>query len=809
MRDLMQGFRTLRGTPGVAIAAIASLALGIAATTALFTVTRHVLLAPLPWPDAGRLVMLWETSPESSSRWVAPANFVDWRREISGVAGMAAFDSVSLTLTGDGEAERLRGVSASGTFFSTLGQTAAEGRVLDDADDAPGAPCVAVLTAGLRNRRFAGRAVVGQPLVLDDRPCTIVGVLPAGFQFPLMSRAEVWINGDRGVPRSFPFPGDVTTVRDAHLIFVVARLAPGVSIADADARLQGVASTLARTYPDTNAGLGARVESLHDAVVGDVRRPLWLLQAGVIVLWLVACVNVTHLLMGRATRRAHELAVRVSLGARRRDLVRQCLGEALAYALPGGVLGLLISLWAVDAIVAMAPAALPRLGEIAVDPITVLAAAAQTLGATLLVGLVPVLWAGRAPAASLRRASGWTTAAPAARYWQRGLVIGELALAQVLVVGAWLFASSFAAATAVPLGYTPQGRLVAELPLTRRPDDGDVAGLVRRRQFLDGVLTRLAATAGVRRAAAGFTAPLSGAPNRGVRVAGAPDPGPGREPAADFQAVTPAFFSTLGIPLVAGRAFDTRDDERSTPVAIVSARFAAEHFAGASPLEREILFGNGRRHRIVGVVGDTRYRRVEQTPDPAFYIPAAQNEEFWPFLSLVVDAAGDPTAVAAAIRLAVRQADAQQPIAALRPVSQIVDEALAARRLNTALVFLGSVVALLMAVVGAYGVMASLAAARAREFSIRAALGAPASRLGGGLLLEAAGLSVVAVATGQLAAAAAGRSWNALLFGVDATDPGVLAAAGATLIVATVLACGPAALRVARAHPVDALRAEP
>lgn len=806
MRDLLLGLRTLRTTPGVTVAAILSLALGIGATTTLFSVTRHVLLAPLPWPAADRLVMLWETSPETSSRWVAPANFVDWRRADGGAfTGMAAFDSVSHTLTGDGEAERLRGVSASGAFFTTLGQEAAEGRALRPSDDAPGAPCVAVLTAGLRARRFAGRPVVGSPLVLDDRPCTVVGVLPAAFQFPLMPRAEIWTNGDRGVPRSFPFPGDVTTVRDAHLIFVVARLAPGVSISDADARLRGIADNLARAYPDTNTGLGARVQALHEAVVGDVRRPLWLLQAGVVVLWLVACVNVAHLLVGRASRRAHEIAVRVSLGARRRDLVRQCLGEALAYALPGGVLGLLLALWAVDAVVSLAPAALPRVGEIAIDPIAVLAALAQTIGATLLVGLVPVLWTRRAPATALH-GTARGGASRGARRWQRGLVVGELALAQVLVVGAWLFASSFAAATAVPLGYEPAGRLVAELPLTRRPDDGEEAGLTARRQFLDRVLARLAAAPGVRRAAAGFTAPLSGAPNRGVRIAGAPEPAPGAEPTADFQAVTPDFFTTLGIPLTGGRAFDARDDARSASVAIVNARFVAQYFGTASPIDREIGFGNGRRHRIVGVVGDTRYRRLEQAPEPAFYVPAAQSGEFWPYLSLAVDAAGDPAALAATLREAVREADPRQPVATLRPLTQIVDDALAARRLNTALVFTGSAIALLMAVVGAYGVMTSLAAARAREFSIRAALGAPGTHLGGGLLREATMLAVSAVVAGQIAAVVAGASWRALLFGVGASDPRLLAAAGATLILATLVACGPAALRVARANPVDALR---
>ncbi len=811
MRDLILGFRSLRGAPGVTVAAILSLALGIGASTALFTVTRQVLLAPLPWPDAGRLVMLWETSPESSSRWVAPANFIDWRRDLIGtVASLAAFDSVSITLTGRGEAERLRGASASGTFFSTLGQGAAEGRVLSEADDAPGAPCVAVLGAGLRDRRFPGGDAVGTSIVVNDRPCTVVGVLPRTFAFPLMARAEIWINGDRGVPRSFPFGGDPTTVRDAHLLFVVARLAPGVSLDAASGHLARLAASLARAYPDTNTGLGGRVQPLHEAIVGDVRRPLWLLQAGVMVLWLVACVNVAHLLMGRASRRAHELAVRVALGARRRDLVRQCLGEALAYALPGGALGLLLALWTVDGLVALAPPALPRLGEIAVEPQTVLAALVCTLGATLLVGLVPAWWTGGAPAAGLQASTTRTSAAPGARRWQRGLVIGELALAQVLVVGAWLFASSFAAATRVPLGFVPEGRLVAELPLTRRASDDTDAGPLARRQFLDHVLADLAATPGVRRAAAGFTAPLAGAPNRGVRIVGAPEPPPGQEPTADFQAITPDFFRALGTPLTAGRGFTASDDERADPVAIVNARFVTVYFGDQSPLDREITFGDGYRHRIVGVVGDTRYRRVEQAPDPAFYVPSAQSQEFWPYLALVAEGHtnSDPALLAAAVRRAVRAADPRQPVAGIRPLRAVVDEALAGRRINTAMVAAFGILALLMAAVGAYGVMASLATAREREFSIRAALGAPATALGAGLLREAAVLALAAVAAGQIAAAIAGRAWQSLLFGVSAGDPRLLAAAGATLVATALLACGPAALRVARANPVDALRRE-
>jgi putative ABC transport system permease protein len=313
MRDLISGFRMLRRSPGLAAAAILSIGLGIGATTAIFGVVRHVLLRPLPYPDPAALMALWETAPDRDARWIAPANYVDWRRDTNDVfEELAAYDDVSAALTGAGEPERVRVMSASGTFFTVLRQAAAEGRTLLPEDDRAGAPCVAVLTEGFRARRFGSGASLGASLVLDDRPCTVVGVLPAEFEFPMLRRAELWINGDRGVPRSFPFPGDITAVRDSHLLHVIGRLRPGVTAAGAEAALQTIMARLAAQYPDTNANLGARVVPLHEEVVGNVRPVLWLLQATVLVLLLVACANVAHLLLGRAAARQQEIAVRMS-----------------------------------------------------------------------------------------------------------------------------------------------------------------------------------------------------------------------------------------------------------------------------------------------------------------------------------------------------------------------------------------------------------------------------------------------------------------------------------------------------------------
>ena len=588
MRDLVNGLRMLRRSPGLAAAAILSIGLGIGATTAIFGVVRHVLLRPLPFAAPERLVALWETSADNPERWVAPANYLDWQRDAGDAFEvMAAYDSFSAAVSGDGEPERLRAVSASGTFFEVLGQRVVEGRALTPADDRAGAPCVAVLTRALRERRFGSNPAVGAVLALDGRPCEVVGVLPEEFTFPLQSRAEVWINGDRGVPRSFPFPGDITTVRDSHLLYVVGRLRPGVSVGAAQAVLQTVMTRLAAAHPDTNTGLGANAVPLHEAVVGDVRPVLWLLQATVVVLLLVACANVAHLLLGRATARQQEIAVRISLGAGRARLVRQLLVEALALAIPGGIVGVLAATWGVDLLVAAAPDGIPRLRDVAVDPLVVAFAATLTLVTTLVFGLAPALGLA-APANQPLLAPGQRVAGrPATRWGHRAIVVGELALAQVLVVGALLLTASLMAATRVDLGFATDGRLAAELTLARdrylRPagtDDEFTIDAEPKRQFVAAVLARLEGAPGIHAAAAAFTAPLSGAPNRGIRIEGATEPARGEEPEADFQVVTPDFFRTLGIAVREGRVFTAGDDGRAQPVAIVNETFARRYLGG-------------------------------------------------------------------------------------------------------------------------------------------------------------------------------------------------------------------------------------
>jgi putative ABC transport system permease protein len=816
MRDLVHGLRMLRRSPGLAAAAILSIGLGIGATTAIFGVVRHVLLRPLPFADPDRLVVLWETSGDDPDRWVAPANFLDWQRDTASLFdGMAAYDRFSAAVAGGGEPERLRAVSASGTFFTVLGQQAQEGRTLDAADDRAGAPCVAVLTDALRARRFADRPAVGSSLVLDGRPCEVVGVLPASFAFPLQSRAELWVNGDRGVPRSFPFPGDITTVRDSHLLYVVGRLKPGVTRGGAESALQTVMTRLAGTYPDTNTGLGAAVVPLHEAVVGDVRPVLWLLQATVVVLLLVACANVAHLLLGRAAARQQEIAVRVSLGAGRGRLVRQLLVEALALAIPGGIVGLLAASWGVDLLVAAAPDGIPRLQDVAIDPTVVGFAAALTLATTLLFGLAPALGLA-SPFSQPLVAPGQRVAGRRATRWgHRAIVVGELALAQVLVVGALLLTASLAAATRADLGFATEGRLGTELTLARdrylQPagsDDDFRIDPRTKQQFVDAVLARLRSAPGVRAAAAAFTAPLSGAPNRGIRIEGTPEPARGEEPAADFQVVTADFFRTLGIALREGRGFTDADDARAQPVAIVNETFASRYLGGGSPIGRAVSFGSDRRHVVVGVVADTRYRSVEQAPDPTFYLPIGQNDERWPFLAFLSWSDGDAAAAAPLVREAVRDADPAQAISTMRSFDEIFAAALAARRFNTWLVALFGLTAVVLAAIGAYGVMAASVASRTRELGVRSALGASARHLRGIVLGETAVLAAVASLVGLALAAGGSGLLRSLLYDVTPRDPRMLGAAAITVVAVALGAAWLPARRAARINPIDALRVD-
>lgn len=717
--------------------------------------------------------------------------------------GLAAFQPISVTLTGGHEAERLRAASASGELFALLGVRAALGRTLGPEDDAPSAENAAVLTDGLWRRLFGGsRAALGATLVLDGRSHIVAGVLPPGVTVPMAPAAEIWMNGERGVPRSSPFGRDFGSVRDSHMIYVLGRLAPGATPAGAQADLAGVMRTLADRHPRTNAGLGAWIEPLHEVVVGRARPLVVLLQAAVALLLLIACANVAHLLLGLAAGRREDIAVRLALGADRRDLMWQGLKEALVIAAPGGALGLLMAMWGLVVLQRFAPPELPRIGQLGIDGPILVFTLVVTLATTVVFGVAPALSSTRGRAAPSIGAGERTVGSRRVTRWQKAIVVAELTMAQMLLVGGGLLFVSFEQAHRVDLGFEPHGRIAADLSLSpvrylapRDPADPDRRiDPAMKLRFVSAVLERVRREPFVTAAAAALTAPLGDAPNRGVRVLGEPEPADGQQPAAQFQLVSADFFRVNGISLLSGRTFTESDDGSAAPVAMVNRAFVERLMGGGDPLGRVLRFGGDRRHEVVGVVADARYRDVERGAEPTFYVPLAQNDERWPYLSVQVSmhapngsaATAFPfpgttrdlyptTGVMAAVRAAIREADPDQPVTDVRAYDDILAEAMAPRRFSTFLVTLFTLTALLLAAIGIYGVTAFAVACRTREFGVRSALGASPAMLERMILGQSAVLITLASTIG-LAGAWLGAGWlQSMLFGVAPRDPGTFA----------------------------------
>jgi len=815
MTDLRLAIRLCFRHPLLSLAAIASLALGIGANTAIFTVLNGSVLKPLPYADPAGLVAVWETRADNPQRPVAPANFLDWRRETTAFEGLAAFDDFTATMTGGGEAQRIHAVSASANFFEVLGVQAQAGRVMTADDDGVDRPRVAVLTDALWHQQYGGaRDAIGRTMIINSIPYTIIGILPRGFDMPMAAGGEVWITGDRGVPRSVPFPGDVTIVRDSHFIAVVGRLSRETSREQAQAQVTSVMTSLSQQYPSTNAGLGASVVPLHEQVVGNARPLIVLLQIAVAVLLLIACANVAHLLLGQAATRQAEISMRYALGAARSRIVRQLLIETLIIAVPGGIAGLALAMAGVRALVLVAPQNLPRLAEIAIDPTVLIFTIVMTLLTAIAFGLGPAMQTARTSANDLGRIGQRVAGHRSVRRGHHALVIGELALAQVLLVGAGLLLVSFVHATQIDLGFATRDRVLAEINLTPgyvQPigKDGQIDP-GRKIRFINSVMDRVRTQPGVRAVAASSTAPLTGAPNRGMRIEGDPVLPPDQQPNADFQLISPEYFRALGITLVAGRAFSAAIDRADTPpVLIVNQALVNKYFAGRDPIGKVIRFGGNKKHQIVGVVADARYRSVERPADPTFYLPLEQNDERWPFLAFTVWTDGGAvakTAAAALLRSAVREADPQQPVSRIRSIDEILSGSMAERRFNTWIVALFAGTALLLAAIGTYGVMAFAVTSRSRELGVRAALGASPASLIRMVLGQGLRLTGIAISIGLMAAVAMTRFMASMLFDVAPRDPLTFGLVTGVLAVVAIAATLIPARRAMRTNPIVALR---
>jgi predicted permease len=801
LKEARWAARQLRATPGFTAAVVLTLALGIGANAAIFSIVYAALLAPLPFPDADRLHVVWEEAshygfPENTP---AAANFFDWRRDSHSFQDMAAASSESYSLTGAGEPEQIEGSAVTGNFFELLRVAPRIGRCFRAGEDDAGAPRVVLLSEPLWLRRFGGDAtVVGRTVLLNGVPHTVVGVVPA-LRLPVPS--ELWT--------ALAWSAEVRANRDNHYLTVIGRLAPGTDTAKANAELTTIAARLEQAYPQTNARLGAFAVPLRRQLTGDVRPALLALLGAVAVVLLIACANVAHLVMARSAARSQGIAVRLALGAARGDVVRLLLVESLVIAVMSGALGLVVAAWVVQAGGRLLPESIPQLSPAAL--------AVPVAGFTLLVSLAAALAFGAFPALAATRA-GLTAGlqqrqrgvAPGRSAFRAALVVGEVGLCLCLLFAAGLMLGSFARLLRVPLGFdgAPVLTLRTSLPEHRYRDQA------ARQRFYARVLEGVRALPGVQ--AAGFTSNLPlvfQGDNNSIVVEGQAPPEPGYEHIVSTRVVTPGFFHALGIPLVAGRDFDERDADGSEGVVIVNRAAARRYFPTGEALGRRLHRGTAADERrwlkVVGVLGDVRQWGVDVEPRPEIYLPTMQFPGFY-FVpkDLALRAASDPVALAPAVREVIRGVDPEQPIARVATLRQIASATLTPRRLQVALFAGFGILALCLAVVGVYGVLAYGVAQRGRELAVRIALGARPRDVTALVVGEGMRMVGVGLVLGIAAALATARALSSLLFGLSAADPPTLVGAGGLLAAVALAACWLPARRATRVDPAMALRSE-
>jgi putative ABC transport system permease protein len=799
-QDIHYAARMLRRQPGFTIVAVLTLALGIGANTAVFTVVNAVLLRPLAYADPDSLVLLLYGRPGRISQWLSPLNYRDLVGQSSAFQNAAAYTPVTANLTGTGDPERIDGASVSWNFFNVLGVAMREGRGFVEAEGS-GEGDVVVIGDGLWRRRFGGQpGLIGTSIRLDGRPRTIVGIALGGVALP--SKAEFWR------PLIFT-PRDLAPrSRGAQWISAVARIEAGGDVARATAALQTVAARLAVEHETINGGTTALAIPLHQRMVQNVRQTLLVLLGAVGFVLLIACVNVANLLLARAQSRTREVAVRAALGAGRRRLIAQFLSEAVLLGLLGGAAGLAAAYWCTRALVALAPASIPRLAEVAIDLRVLTFTLAVAVGTSVLFGLMPALSASGGAVARFIGAAGRGTVGAGPSRPRRALVVCEMALAVMLLVGAGLLIRSYLRLQQVSPGFDPDGIITfnLSLPEAKYSNSSSVAG------FTATLLARMRAEPGVETAAAVFGLPFGElSASTSFRNPSKPDTPDG--PIAGMRIVSPEYFKTMRIPLVAGRLFDERDDDAAPEVVLINQQTARRYFDGENAIGQQIRVGvtlareaRSNNKTIVGIVGDVKYGRLDAETPPEIYLPYAQHavDEF----TIAVRTAGDPMAFAPTLRRDVAAIDRELPIAKMEPMTAVVGASIAERRFTMFLLSAFAAVALALAAIGIYGVLAYLVSQRTQEIGVRLAIGAAPGDVARLFLREGARLTIVGLAAGFAGAAAAARALSTLLFGVTATDPATFAAVAGALTLVALAASYVPARRAARVDPIVALRSD-
>jgi predicted permease len=813
--DLRYTIRSLRQRPGFTALIILTLALGIGATSAIFSVVRGVLLRPLPYQDPEGVVLLHTRLDGVPGRALSVPEFLDLRDQPRAFTRVAAYADGSLTLTGSGTPERLDAGFVTADALPLLGVSPARGRGFAADDDLPGRPPVVVLSDGLWRRRFgADPDIVGRTLILDDVPTTVLGVMPPGFQLPTHYAGppmQLWslLQLDPAFDRS---------ERGWHWLSAMGRLRPGADTEGAGRETAAVAAGMLERHPtEYDTEFTMSVTPAIETLVGDIRPVILVLMGAVGLLLLIACANVASLFLARAEARQREIAVRAALGARARHIVRQLLTESAVLALAGGLLGLLVAMWGVRALVAAAPPTLPRIGTIELDGWVLAFTAVVTLTTGLLFGLTPALQAahpdlsgaltegGRGGSAGLRR-----------QRFRRGLVVGQIALALVLVAAAGLLIQSFARLRGVDPGFVPERLLTARVELSPvRYETNE-----KIRAFYQRLVSRLEAIQGVRSAAMVKGLPLA-QPELGdwsfVQEGKYSIPVKQSEwTQAWWQVISPEYFETMRIPVLQGRGIDPDDRLGAPGVVVINRTLARQVWPEGNALGQRILMGGGATDSIwrtvVGVVGDVRQQGLDAQPRPEIFLPHAQFPAGTgtPLRSLLMAlrTEGDPMLLTGALRATVAELDPDLPVVEIQTMEEALGAWAAERRLTMMLVAAFATLALALGAVGVYGVMAHLVVQRTREIGIRIALGAVPREILTLVLSQGAWLAGLGIVAGLLGAVAATRLLTSLLFGVEPTDPATFVATAAALAAVAAIASVLPALRAVRTDPVDALRAE-
>ncbi len=816
-QDLRYGARMLLKNPGITFVVILALALGIGANTAIFSVVDAVLLRPLPYEESDRLVLLNETSKSMDEISISYPNFTDWRNQNQVFEKIGVYNRGSYNLTGAGEAERIITAQISADLLAALRANPALGRLFTNDEDKPGASPVVVLSYPLWQRRFGGQdSILNQQLTLNGKSYTVIGIMPQGFQFP--SRAEMWVpvgqlSGESTWQQRGNHPG----------LYGVARLKPGVSLAQAKAEMNTIGANLEKQYQDSNAGNGIGVRPLLEAFVGDVRRPLWVLFAAVAFVLLIACANIANLLLARAQSRQKEMAIRAAMGAGRWRIARQLLTESVLLALIGGTLGMLIAQWGIKLILYISPEAIPRSKEISLDWRILAFTVGLSFVTGFLFGLVPALQAGVVDVHETLKETGRGTSG---RHWLRSsLVVVEVATTLVLLIGAGLMIRSFYRLQSVNPGfsYDHLTSFTVALPRTKYTTKD------QREQFYNRLLENLRGLPSVETTAAASGLPLG---NNGWQtsfvVDGRPLPPREQTPLMEACLVTPDYFRAMNIPLKSGRYF-TQHDNRSFLAGkdlskltedqinmagvnsiIIDEEFARRHWPDEDPVGKRIRLGTEAEApalTVQGVVGRVKMEGLSQDSKRVQgYFPHAQIPTG--SMTVILKAAGDPNQLISAVRQQVKAIDSDQPIYSIRTMDEIRSESVAPERLNLTLLSIFAGIALVLAIVGIYGVMSYSVTQRTHEIGIRMAIGAQPRDVFRMVIGQGMMLALIGVVLGLIGAYGLTRLMTTMLFGVEPTDPATFAGIAVLLTGVALVACYIPGRRATRVDPVVSLRYE-